>query len=90
MTTTVDGIFKSGKLELLEEPQGLSDGRVRVTIEEEPERQSGVATTDRRAFLRLPLVERRRILKEQSDKMAAHYETDGEWREWLAGDIVEY
>lgn len=61
-----------------------------MTIEEEPEKRPAAEALDRRAFLRLPLAERRRILKKQADKMAAHYEADGEWRKWLAGDIVEY
>lgn len=61
-------------MELLEEPTGLSDGRVQVAIEEAPERQSAVDTCDRRAFLRLPLSERRRMLTEQADKMIAVYE----------------
>ncbi|HET6387664.1 MAG TPA: hypothetical protein VFJ58_30110 [Armatimonadota bacterium] len=89
MTATVVGVFKGGKLELLEEPQGLRDGRVRVTIEEEPARQPTVANCDRRAFLRLPLSERRRVLKEQAEKIVTHYEADTEWREWLDGDVVE-
>lgn len=76
-TATVAGEFRRGKLELLEEPQGLRDGRVRVSIEEEPERQV-TAPLDRTAFLRLPLSERRRILQEQADKMVAHYVADGE------------
>ena len=37
MTGTVAGLFKSGKLELLENPKGLREGRVKVTIEEELE-----------------------------------------------------
>jgi hypothetical protein len=89
MTRTVAGVIKSGKLELLEEPKGLREGRVRVTIEEEPLRRSA-EPVDRRAFLRLPLAERRRILKEQAESLAGHYEGETEWREWLAGDIVEY
>ncbi len=37
MTAIVAGIYKQGKLELLETPTGLRDGRVRVVlIEEEP------------------------------------------------------
>src|SRR5437763_861475 len=80
MTATVPGVFRRGKLELIEEPQGLREGRVTVTIGEEPEPQSEVTTIDRRSFLRLPLAERRRIIKEQADKFAAHYETD-EWRD---------
>jgi predicted component of type VI protein secretion system len=44
----------------------------------------------RRAFLQLPIAERRRILAEQADAIAFHYEQDSEWRELQAGDIVEY
>lgn len=38
MTVIVSGIYKAGKLELLETPQSLREGRVRVelTQEEEP------------------------------------------------------
>ena len=37
MTSVVPGIYKQGKLELLEEPVGLREGRVRVVlIDEEP------------------------------------------------------
>ncbi len=85
MTTTIAGIIRSGKLELLDEPLGLRDGRVTVTIDVEPTTQSEMARVDRREFLRLPLLERRRILKDQADKLASHYERDGEWTEWLAG-----
>ena len=35
----------------------------------------------RRAFLRLPLAERRKILAQEADAMLAHYEKDTEWRE---------
>ncbi len=91
MTSTVLGLLRGGKLELLEAPQGLRDGHVRVTIEEQDaDEQSLSAPVDRRAFLRLPLAERRRILQQQADKLAADYDANGEWREWLTGDIVEY
>lgn len=45
---------------------------------------------DRRAVLALPLEERRRILAEQAEKMAKHYEQDKEWREAEVGDLFEY
>ncbi|HZP80206.1 MAG TPA: hypothetical protein VFB21_01090 [Chthonomonadaceae bacterium] len=45
---------------------------------------------ERRAFLRLPLAERRRILAEQAKRLEAHYEEDTEWREFQRGDIIEY
>ncbi|GAP95227.1 hypothetical protein [Leptolyngbya sp. NIES-2104] len=44
----------------------------------------------RKAFLRLPLAERQRILAEQADALTFHYEQDTEWKELQAGDIVEY
>lgn len=45
---------------------------------------------DRRAVLALPLEERRRILAEQAEKMAKHYEQDKEWRDLEVGDLFEY
>ncbi|HZP85153.1 MAG TPA: hypothetical protein VFB21_26255 [Chthonomonadaceae bacterium] len=37
MTAIVEGIYKEGKVELLETPVGLREGRVRVILTEEPE-----------------------------------------------------
>jgi hypothetical protein len=45
---------------------------------------------ERYAFLKLPLAERRRILAEQAEAMQAHYQQNPEWKELMAGDIVEY
>lgn len=42
------------------------------------------------AFLKKPLAERNRILAEQAEAMRPYYEQNTEWKEWLAGDIVEY
>ena len=47
----------------------------------------------RRAFLKLPLEERRRILAQQADQTAEHYELESERTDrehWQGGDIVEY
>ena len=46
--------------------------------------------SERRRFLQLPKKERDRILSEQAKEMADFYEHDMEWREWLAGPIIEY
>ena len=89
MTARVAGVFTDGTLELLEEPQGLRNGRVTVTIDEESV-EPNVPSVDRRAFLRLPLSERRKVLSEQADRLASHYEKDIEWKEWSSGDIVDY
>ena len=45
----------------------------------------------RRAFMKLPLSERRRLMAEQAEQLAAHYEQDSSWREIEGGDdIIEY
>jgi hypothetical protein len=47
----------------------------------------------RRAFLKLPLLERRRILAAQAEAAADDYEsrlTVSEREAWQGGDIVEY
>ncbi len=45
---------------------------------------------ERRAFLKLPLEERRRIMAEQAERMAAYYEDDREWRKFQGGDFIDY
>lgn len=45
---------------------------------------------ERRELMKLPLAERRRLLAEQSEKIASHYEEDTEWRKLQGGDIVDY
>ena len=42
-----------------------------------------------RAFMKLPLEERRRLLAEQAEQMIAHYESAPERAAWQRGDIVE-
>lgn len=47
----------------------------------------------RRAFLRLPLAERRRQMAEQAQRMSEIQDTaaeDHERHEWQGGDLVEY
>jgi hypothetical protein len=46
----------------------------------------------RRAYMQLPLEERRKRLAAQADQMAEHYELESERTEriaWQGGDIVE-
>ena len=42
---------------------------------------------NRRAFMKLPIEERRHVLAVQSEQMVAHYEQDTEWREWTEASI---
>lgn len=44
----------------------------------------------RLAFLKLPIAERRRILKSQAQTMLAHYQQDSEWKNLMSGDIIDY
>lgn len=44
----------------------------------------------RKAFLNLPLEERRKILQQQAEQMASHYESSNEWKDIEQGDIVDY
>jgi transcriptional regulator with XRE-family HTH domain len=44
----------------------------------------------RRAFMKLPLEERRRLMVKQAEHAAAHYEKDTDWREFLGGDFIDY
>lgn len=47
---------------------------------------------ERRAFMKLPLAERRRRMAEQADNMAVEYEgadETGERRDWQGGDFVD-
>ena len=52
--------------------------------------QQPLSLCDRRAFLKLPLEERQRLLAEQAEEMAEHYQQNTEWRELEAGDIIDY
>ncbi len=52
----------------------------------------GLSLAQRRAYMRLPLAERRKLLAEQAEWMAEHYEQELERIEreaWQGGDIVE-
>ncbi len=52
--------------------------------------QPSLSLEQRRAFLRLPLEERDRILQAQAETLITHYQTDTEWQELQAGDLIEY
>ncbi|ACK74113.1 hypothetical protein PCC7424_5547 (plasmid) [Gloeothece citriformis PCC 7424] len=44
----------------------------------------------RRAFLKLPIAQRRRLLAQQASDMVDHYQQNTDWKEFLAGDIIDY
>ncbi|UXE64480.1 MAG: hypothetical protein KA717_19640 [Woronichinia naegeliana WA131] len=52
--------------------------------------QSELSLEDRITFLKLPLFERQKILKEQAESMVNHYQENSEWKELLSNDIIDY
>lgn len=55
--------------------------------------EDAMTLDQRRAFLKLPIAERRRILAQQAEQAVRQYESDESLREreaWQGGDIVEY
>ena len=44
---------------------------------------------DKSKFWNLPLLERKRILEEQSEKLIEYYNKDIEWKEFLTLDYLE-
>lgn len=64
-----------------------------ITQEETTETTPWMSLAERRAFMKLPIEERRRVLAAQAERMAEHYEAEPERSEresWQGGDIVEY
>jgi hypothetical protein len=63
-------------------------------IQQEQERleagQNQVSGYDPIDLMKLPLADRGRILAAQAEAMIEHYREDNEWREFTAGDIIEY
>jgi hypothetical protein len=63
-----------------------------ITEKSLAEGNQGLSLSERRAFLQLPLEERRKRLAAQADAMIEHYGQEPEQEErlaWQGGDIVE-
>ena len=73
------------KIRLLRE----SAEAIAQNLEDSPEEDDSPSLQERLDFLKLPLAERRRILAEQADALVSHYQEDTEWRELMAGDIID-
>jgi acyl-CoA reductase-like NAD-dependent aldehyde dehydrogenase len=64
-----------------------------INREDSAQTKARKSLAEAREFLKLPIEERRRILAEQAEQMAEHYEEESARRErelWQGGDIVEY
>lgn len=51
---------------------------------------STLSLAQRRAFMRLSLEERRRLLGQQAEEIWEYYQQNIEWQELETGDIVDY
>jgi transcriptional regulator with XRE-family HTH domain len=58
----------------------LTAAEAEVLLGEKVEEQAPAPLTQRRAFMKLPLDERRRLLAQQADTMADYYRRDSDWR----------
>ena len=84
---TYRGRVQNGQI-TLNEPVRLPEGaEVNVQVLQSGARSSSTVT--RRDLLDMPIEERRRILAEQAERAAPHYETVEDRSEWQGGDIVE-
>ncbi|BAU64132.1 unknown protein [Stanieria sp. NIES-3757] len=61
-----------------------------LKLNQASEKFSQLNYINRRDFMKLSIVERRRILEEQAEAMLEHYQQDQEWQELQTGDIIEY
>jgi len=71
----------------------LPGSKMMISQEEILDLDMTPALARRRAFLKLPLEERRKVLAQQADQVAEHYESELERidrEQWQGGDIVEY
>ncbi len=54
--------------------------------------EQGLTLDERRAFMRLPLEERRRRMADQAEKMTDYYQSPAEVKQrqdWQGGDLVD-
>lgn len=68
----------------------MADKEAEAGLNQAPETHPSLSLAQRRAFMQLPLEERRRILAQQAEEMTVPYQQNTEWQEIQAGDIVEY
>ena len=71
------------------EPAWLEEG---ATTDNGLHAKHPLTLDDRRAFMKMPIEKRRRLLERQAERMIKHYESEAEAAdraEWKGGDIVE-
>jgi hypothetical protein len=87
-TQLVDSIVQMVET-LPSDERELVKQKLSILPRESPDRKTELTLEDRRAFLRKPLAQRQLILAQQAQQMVEHYQTSTEWRELMAGDIID-
>lgn len=64
----------------------LTAGEAEALLGEKVEEQAPTSLVEHRAFMRLPLDERRRLLARQADTMSDYYRRDPNWREFAVAE----
>ena len=88
-TQLVDSIVQMVETLPLAERQLVKEKLSILTEREWSDSNTDLTLEDRRAFLRKPLAQRQLILAQQAQQMVEHYQTSTEWRELMAGDIID-
>ncbi len=75
--------------------QGLAEGWLNRNdaermLGETIELSESLSLRSRRAFMKLSIEQRRKILEKQSQDLAKHYSNNDEWKDLEGGEIVEY
>ena len=88
-TQLVDSIVQMVETLPLEERELVKQKLSILPDRDWAESKTDLTLADRRAFLRKPLAQRQLILAQQAQQMVEHYQTSTEWRELMAGDIID-
>jgi hypothetical protein len=70
------------------EEQALLRQQFAETTESPPSDQP-LSLSQRKAFLNRSISDRRQLLAQQAEVLLSHYQNDPEWREQMAGDIID-
>jgi transcriptional regulator with XRE-family HTH domain/Zn-dependent peptidase ImmA (M78 family) len=68
----------------------LSQEEAERMLGEKVSTETSLSLVERRAFLKLPMEERRRLMALQAEKMGSYYEENQDWKGLMEGELVDY
>lgn len=81
--------FRQQVLRMLTE-KVITKETAELALGELVDEETSLSLIERRAFMKLPLTERRRIMQAQAERLLSAYDNDVERQEWQGGDFIEY